>query len=62
MVSFVDTFVMFLKEYDKKVSNLMILDNSGIDYSQMLLFMFGFLVYSKIEPNSHASGNTWFTT
>ena len=32
----------------------MILDNSGIDYSRMLLFMLGFLVYWKIEPNSHA--------
>ena len=32
----------------------MILDNSGIDYSRMLLFVLGFLVYWKIEPNSHA--------
>ena len=40
----------------------MILDNSGIDYSRMLLFVLGFLVYWKIEPNSRASGNTWFTT
>ena len=32
----------------------MILDNFGIDYSRMLLFMFGFLVYWKIEPNSFA--------
>ena len=40
----------------------MILDNSGIDYSRMLLFVLGFLVYCKIEPNSGASGNTWFTT
>ena len=40
----------------------MILDNSGIDYSRILLFVFGFLVYWKIEPNSRASGNTWFTT
>ena len=31
----------------------MILDNSGIDYSRMLLFV-GFLIYWKIEPNSHA--------
>ena len=30
----------------------MILDNSGIDYSRMLLFVFGFLVYWKIEPFS----------
>ena len=28
----------------------------------MLLFVLGFLVHWKIEPNSHASGNTWFTT
>ena len=40
----------------------MILDNSGIDYSRMLLFMPGFLVYWKIEPNSRASGNNWFRT
>ena len=33
----------------------MILDNSGIDYSRLLLFVF-FLVYCKIEPNSRASG------
>ena len=32
----------------------MILDNFGIDYSRMLLFVLGFLVYWKIEPNSHA--------
>ena len=32
----------------------MILDNSGIDYSRMLLFVVGFLVYWKIEPNSRA--------
>ena len=30
------------------------LDKSGIDYSRMLLFVLGFLVYWKIEPNSHA--------
>ena len=35
-----------------KKSNLMILDNNGIDYSRMLLFLLGFLVYWKIEPNS----------
>ena len=40
----------------------MILDNSGIDYSRMLLFVLGILVYWKIEPNARASGNTWFTT
>ena len=37
----------------------MILENSGIDYSQMLLFVLSFLVYWRIEPNSRASGNTW---
>ena len=36
----------------------MIFDNSGIDYSLMLLFVLGFLVYSKIEPNSHAFSAT----
>ena len=36
----------------QKKSNLMILDNSAIDYSRMLLFVLGFLVYWKIEPNS----------
>ena len=36
-----------------KKSNLMILDNPGVDYSRMLLFVLGFLVYWKIEPNSH---------
>ena len=51
----------FEKNMTKK-SNLMILDISGIDYSRMLLFVLGFLVYWKIEPNSRASGNTWFTT
>ena len=40
----------------------MILDHSSTDYSRMLLFVFGFFVYWKIEPNSLASGNTWFTT
>ena len=45
-----------------KKSNLIILDNSGIDYSRMLLFVLSFLVYWKIEPNSLASGNTWFMT
>ena len=37
-----------------KKSNLMILDNSGIAYSRMLLFVLLFLVYCKIEPNFHA--------
>ena len=32
----------------------MILDNSGIDYSRVLLFVLGFLVNWKIKPNSHA--------
>ena len=32
----------------------MILDNSGIDYSPMFLFVLGFLVYWQIEPNSQA--------
>ena len=27
----------------------MILDNSGVDYSRILLFVLGFLVYWKIE-------------
>ena len=45
-----------------KKSNLMILSNSGIDYLRMLLFVLGFHVYWKIEPNSRASGNAWFTT
>ena len=53
---------MFLKEYDKKISNLMILDNSGIHYSRMLLFKFGFLLHWKTEPTIRTSGNTWFTT
>ena len=39
----------------------MMLDNSGIDNSRML-FVLGLLVYWKIEPNSRASENTWFTT
>ena len=43
---------MFGKKYDKKMSNLMVLDNSGIDYSGVLLFVFCFLFYWKIEPNS----------
>ena len=34
-----------------KKSNLMILDNPGIDYSRMLLFVLGFLVYWKIKLN-----------
>ena len=40
----------------------MILDNSITYFLQMLLFAFGFFAYWKIEPNSHASGNTWFMT
>ena len=33
----------------------MIVDNYCLDYSRMLLFVLGFLVYWKIEPNSRAS-------
>ena len=40
----------------------MTLDNSGKNYKRMLLFLFAFLVYWKIEPNSRAFGNTWFPT
>ena len=36
----------------------LILDNYGIDYSRMLLFVFAFLVHWKIELNSRASGKT----
>ena len=61
MVSFVDTICHVSKIIWRKISNLMILDNYAIDYSQMLLFVFGFLVHRKIEPNSRASGNTGFT-
>ena len=60
MASFVDTICYVSKIIRQK--KIMILDNSGIDYSRMLLYVIGFLVYWKIEPNSHASGNTWFTT
>ena len=49
-------FVTFGEFYDQKKSNLMILDNSGIDYARML-FVFGFLVYWNISTNSRASGN-----
>ena len=45
---------MFRKNYEKKISNLMIIDNSGIDYSRMSLFVFCFIVYREIEPNSCA--------
>ena len=61
MVSFLDTICYVSKQYEKK-SNLMILDNSGRDYSRMLLFVIGFLVHWKIGPDSRDSGNTWFTT
>ena len=61
MVSFVTTICYVSKIMTKK-SNLIVLDNSGIDYSRMLLFVLGFPVYWKIESNSLASGNTWFTT
>ena len=40
----------------------MILNNSGIDHSRMLLLMFFFLVYWEIQPNSCATDNTWFMT
>ena len=33
----------------KKISNLMILDNSGIEYSRMLLFVFVFLFTGKLN-------------
>ena len=54
--------LLCLKNNMTKKSNLMILDNSGRDYSRMLLFVFVFMVYCKIEPNSRTSGNTSFTT
>ena len=54
MVSFDDTICYVSKIIWQKNSNLMILDNYGIDYSRILLFVLGFLVYWKIEPNSHA--------
>ena len=62
MLSFIDTICYVSKIIWQKISNLMVPDNSGIDYSRMLLFVFDFLVYWKIEPNSRTSGNTWFTT
>ena len=38
----------------------MILDNSGIDYSRMLLFLFGFLVYWKLDQIlSTSSDSAW---
>ena len=54
MVSFVNTIFYVSKIIWQKKRNLIILDNSGIDYSRMLLFVLGFLVYWKIEPNSRA--------
>ena len=53
LASFVDTIYVW-KIIWQKIRNLMILDNSGVDYSRMLLFVFGFRVYWKIEPNSRA--------
>ena len=50
----VDTFLYVWIIPWQKNSNLMILDNSGIDYAQMLLFVFGFPLYWKIGPNSCA--------
>ena len=58
MVSFVGTIFYVWKIIWQKISNLMILDNPGRDYSRMLLFVFGFLVYWKIKPNSCAYSNT----
>ena len=49
---FVDTIRNVWKIKWQQKSNLMILDNSGIDYAEILLFVFGFLVYCNIEPNS----------
>ena len=43
----------------KKNCNIMILDNSGIDYTWMLLIVFGFLVYLKISPNSGEFPRLW---
>ena len=37
----------------------MMFDNAGIDYSRMLLFVFSFLIFGKIEPNSHAFSRLW---
>ena len=54
--------LLCLENNRTKKRNLMILDNSSIDYSRMLLFVIGFLVYWKIEPNSRASGNAWLMT
>ena len=54
MVSFVDTICYVSKIIWQKKSNLTILDNSGIDYSRMLLFVLGFLIDWKIESNSWA--------
>ena len=42
---------MYENLFDTKISNLMILDNSGLDYARMLKFAFGFPVYCKISPN-----------
>ena len=54
VVSSVDTICYVSKIKWQKKSNLMMLDHSGIDYSLMLLFVLGFLVYWEIQPNSHA--------
>ena len=49
MVSFVDTIYYVSKNIWQKKSNLMILDNSGIDHSWMLLFVLGFLFTGKLN-------------
>ena len=58
---FFDTICYVSKIIWQKKSNLMIVDNSGIDYSLMLLFVFGFLVYWKIEPYSPAFSRLNYT-
>ena len=40
--------LLCFENYMTKKNNLMKLDNSGIDYSRMLLLVLGFLVYWKI--------------
>ena len=37
--------LLCLENYITKKSDLMILNNSGIDHARMLLFVFGFLIY-----------------
>ena len=45
-------FVVFGEFYATKNSHLMIIDNSGIDYLRMWIFVFVFLINWKISPNS----------